>query len=808
MLHRLLLPASLTSLTCLAACGGDDAPPLPDGPTITAFSANPSVVMVGGTVDLSWTTNNAQSVRIFTEADGTLETSNASSGTFKSPPIVAATVFTLEASNGEQRVERSVTVEVEGPTVAPTVDTFEFSPDPVDFGAEFTVTWSVTGASTVRVELDGTEIVNGPEASGTLTRMATRVNGQLLRLEATNAAGMTIRSLPVNVRPPVGTEVEPNDNPNSATLLDPMGVATARLDTVSDVDFFEIMVSEGGWVRAETSDGMGGCQVDTTVELTDGTGTVLAGGRSGNFVLDFSGQVIGACQVIDPRISAGARELPAGVYYVRVSGGTIQNSPRVGDYTLQVTTGESGCGNGIIETGEQCDDGNTADGDACSATCTVPALSSLDSNAPSATVLSGNLDTNGSALIQLDALVASTLVAEVGNPLPGACANQMRLVLLDADLRELGDIGVIPTNGGNYPCGRIDPDRTEMLSGLPAGTYFLRTEAVNGDAVPQYGLRVRLHSGSGCGNGYRENNELCDDGNLGDNDYCRTNCTLNPLPLASAQATLDLDTQFGPFQRVRVTLPTRTNLTAAVTSAGTSTIGNCGVPTFMGLIEPTANVSVIGLSPEGVPNCGGIDQPGADYAADLEAGDYDMVALTSSPSAGGTVTVTAGSVPFGCGNGIFEASTGEQCDDGNTVDSDGCRNDCTENSVRVSEIEPNDALTSANTLSITQGGALTVVSARFGNSNDVDLFQVELSAAGRLELNTYTTEGDRRSCQTVDTVLFLLDEQGDEIANNDDAGSLCSRLVQGSLSPGRYFVAVQPFPNTAAGPYFLDILAN
>ena len=414
----------------------------------------------------------------------------------------------------------------------------------------------------------------------------------------------------------------------------------------------------------------------------------------------------------------------------------------------------------------------TADGDACSGMCTVPALSNVNSGTPTATVLSGSLEMNGSALVQLEAAVASSLVAEVGNPLPGACANPMRLVLLDADLRELGDIGIIPTNGGNYPCGRIDPDRTEMLSALPAGTYFLRAEAVNGDAVPQYGLRIRLHPGGGCGNGYRENTELCDDGNPIETDYCRSNCTLNPLPLGSAQATLNLDTQFGPFHRVRVTLPTRTNLTAAVTSAGTSTTANCGVPTFMGLIQPTTNVSVIGLSPEGVPNCGGIDQPGADYAADLEPGDYDMVALTSSPSAGGTVTVTAGSVPFECGNGIFERSTGEQCDDGNTIDVDGCRNDCTENSVRVAEIEPNNTLTSANTLSVAQGGALTVVSARFSNSTDVDLFQVDLSATGGLELNTYTTEGDRSACQTVDTVLFLLDAQGNEIANNDDAGSL------------------------------------
>jgi cysteine-rich repeat protein len=35
------------------------------------------------------------------------------------------------------------------------------------------------------------------------------------------------------------------------------------------------------------------------------------------------------------------------------------------------TTGGAACGNGVVDTGEQCDDGNTAAGDGCSATCTT-----------------------------------------------------------------------------------------------------------------------------------------------------------------------------------------------------------------------------------------------------------------------------------------------------------------------------------------------------------------------------------------------------------------------------------------------------
>lgn len=809
MLHRSRFSASLATLALLTACG-EDAPPLPDGPLITAFEATPATVEAGSTAELTWTTLNAQSIRIFTEANETLIMSSDGTGTVRTPPLTTRTVFFLEARNGEQVVQEPVTVDVQTPGEAPTVDSFSVSPNPVDFEAEFTVEWAVTGATSVRIALDGTEVVSSAEGSGSFSRMATRANGQLLVLEATNAAGTTTRNLPVNVTPPAGLEVEPNDDPNSATLTDAMGVATARLEA-NDVDFFEVTVAEGGWIRAETTDGMGGCQVDLAVQLTDGAGSVLANGRFGNLIIDGNGQAIGACQIVDPRIAPGARELSAGTYYVRVSAGPITNAPKIGDYTLQVTTGERGCGNAIIETGEQCDDGNTQDGDTCSSMCLVPNLPTISSGDATATVLTGSLEAGGSALVQLDAQVASTLVAEVGNPVAGGCDNQMRLVLLDSTLSELGDIAVIPTNNGNYPCGRIDPDRTAMLSSLATGTYYVRAEAVNGDPVPQYGLRLRVHPGSGCGNGYRETMELCDDGNANDADHCRSDCTLNPLPLATAQATIELDTQFGPFQRVRVRLAERATITATISSAGASSTGNCGVPTFMGLIAPTSDITVIGLSPEGVPNCGGIDQPEATYAADLAAGDYDLVALTSSPSAGGLVTITTAAVPFACGNGILERSTGEACDDGNSIDTDGCRNDCSENSVRVVELEPNDEASTANTLTITAGGALTVVSARFATNTDVDVFEIELPEGASLRANTYTTDGDRTVCQTVDTVMFLLDAQGNEVTNNDDISfpsNLCSRIGLSGLAAGRYFLRVQPYQGSTPGAYFLDILAN
>lgn len=814
--HRQRRPLALAStfwllpLIGVAACG-DDTPSLGDTPAITSFTASANEVESGQTVTLNWATTGADQISITAAPGGEVTTSMMASGSVMSAALTERTAFTLEASGNGMTVRDVVMVDISGPPPPPdppTVTTLSVTPDPVDFNAQFTVTWAVENADTVRITLDGAEIENTMESSGTLMRAASRPEGQLLVLEATNGGGTTSRNLPINVTPPPGLEVEPNDSPASATRVDDMGIATARLES-NDQDYFQIDVVEGGWVRAETSDGRGGCAVDQDMELRDSNGMVLANGIFGEFVLDGNGAAIGACRLIDPRIDDGARSLAAGTYFIRVVSGMFQ--PPVGDYTIQITTGGPGCGNGIIEAGEQCDDGNMTDGDGCSMMCTVPNPQIVTPADGQPTLLSGALPDNGVTLVQLEVSTPGTLVAEVGAPIVGDCTSSMRLVLLDAMFNEIGVISDIPQNNAVYPCGRFDPDRTATESTLAAGTYFLRAEALDGEAVAAHQLMVRLYPGSGCGNGYREQMELCDDGNTDDTDYCNSACNLNPLPVDSARATLNMDSRFGPFQRVRVAVGARTSLTATVTSAGTSTTGNCGVPTFMGLIQPQAAVSVIGLSAPGVPNCGGIDQPASSYAADLAPASYDMVVVTSGPSPGGPVTVSASGINPSCGNGIVEPSNREQCDDGNLVETDACRSDCIENSVRFTETEPNNQINQANQLSVTPGGALTIVSAAFASATDVDIFEVNLPANAQIDLQTYTTDGNRLDCQTVDTILLLVNDQSQIVAQNDDSNGLCSRLQTANtpalqnLAAGQYFVVVQPFQNSAPGSYFLDV---
>src|SRR5690606_3657499 len=61
-------------------------------------------------------------------------------------------------------------------------------------------------------------------------------------------------------------------------------------------------------------------------------------------------------------------------YYVIVDGQNVTGTVQKGRFTLDLTIVPSGCGDTFRVDPEQCDDGNTTDGDGCSSTCTVEEL--------------------------------------------------------------------------------------------------------------------------------------------------------------------------------------------------------------------------------------------------------------------------------------------------------------------------------------------------------------------------------------------------------------------------------------------------
>ncbi|MFO1464421.1 MAG: DUF4215 domain-containing protein [bacterium] len=125
------------------------------------------------------------------------------------------------------------------------------------------------------------------------------------------------------------------------------------------------------------------------------------------------------------------------------------------------------CGNKIVEPGEKCDDGNTADGDGCDSNCTPTGCGNK--------IMSGNEECDDGNLVNEDTCTSQCKLNQCGDGVPG---------------------------GPNEQCDH------GQSNGKP------------GDSC---GADCKLK----CGNAKVEENEECDDGNQSNNDQCLNACELN-----------------------------------------------------------------------------------------------------------------------------------------------------------------------------------------------------------------------------------------------------------------------------------------
>lgn len=138
--------------------------------------------------------------------------------------------------------------------------------------------------------------------------------------------------------------------------------ATAMLGGVlepGEEDTWRVRLSAAAYLLAEVAVGPAAAEcgtTDTTLALRDAQGSPL------DFD-DDSGP--GVCSRLERRVAGLA--LPAGDYALVVAARGIGFVP---DYSMAVRSVPADvCGNGVVEVGESCDDGNTTPGDGCSAVC-------------------------------------------------------------------------------------------------------------------------------------------------------------------------------------------------------------------------------------------------------------------------------------------------------------------------------------------------------------------------------------------------------------------------------------------------------
>jgi cysteine-rich repeat protein len=153
---------------------------------------------------------------------------------------------------------------------------------------------------------------------------------------------------------------EPDDTSATAKPIAFGETQQRSLCGTGDSDWASINVPTARWAgRIETAGATG----DTTIRLRDSNGTIIATDTDSGVDL-FS------------RINVSCRAGGAFTVEVVENGG----DDTIANYTLSLTATPC-CGNGIIDPGEQCDDGNTVAGDCCSSCLADPAHACDDGNA-------------------------------------------------------------------------------------------------------------------------------------------------------------------------------------------------------------------------------------------------------------------------------------------------------------------------------------------------------------------------------------------------------------------------------------------
>jgi len=200
------------------------------------------------------------------------------------------------------------------------------------------------------------------------------------------------------------------------------------------------------------------------------------------------------CGRISPGLNTTARALAAGTYYVDVTAA----AGRTATYTLTVEVlAPTVCANYLLDTGEQCDDGNAASGDGCSASCQLERTEAEANNAFSTANLlrAGAPSTIGASIgtadedwfrVVVGAGQSLTIVTHGGGI--DECGSDSDTVV---DLLGPDGSTVLATDDDDGPgvCSTID---RAQAAGLAAGTYYIRVRPYWSNRTFPYVLSIRV----------------------------------------------------------------------------------------------------------------------------------------------------------------------------------------------------------------------------------------------------------------------------------------------------------------------------
>jgi cysteine-rich repeat protein len=351
-----------------------------------------------------------------------------------------------------------------------------------------------------------------------------------------------------------------------------------------------------------------------------------------------------------------------------------------------------------------------------------------------------------------------------------------------------------------------------------------------------------------CGDGVREGAEVCDDGNAIDADGCSADCsTIEPgffCPTSGPCQALLTDVESEPngdcASPTSVAVPG--SVLASIDPAGeydfftftldqpSSVMIETSGPAGLGSPCPGDTVidlyNTLACTTSVTSNDDGGEGACSLITRDLAAGTYYVrVRGYSATATIANYSVNISATSIVCGNGVREGA--EACDDGNTVNNDGCVADC-------SAIEPNYVCAAPgqpcapvtpetepnNTCAAPNAGSPFTLPATFSGlinaANDFDFYAIDLPAGANLHAEV--TDAAGVDCPA-DLYLEIYNVPActTPSASNDDAGlGLCPLLDSATstsvsnLPAGTYYVKVRAYSTTTVttAPYILSLYLN
>ncbi|QSQ13154.1 DUF4215 domain-containing protein [Myxococcus landrumensis] len=303
------------------------------------------------------------------------------------------------------------------------------------------------------------------------------------------------------------------------------------------------------------------------------------------------------------------------------------------------------CGNGQLNAGEQCDDGNTTAGDGCNASCRVESGHACPTPGQACVATCGNGQLNAGEqcddgnTLGSDGCSAACRI-ESGyecSGAPSACAP-------------------LCGNGQLNPGELCDDGNTNMGDGCSvACTLEL------GASCPTPGQACV----NTCGNGVVNPGEQCDDGNLNPNDGCATECRVEPGYACSRPTNAPSVCVLSCGNNVQDPNETCDD---GNTTSGDGCSSGCGVETgYSCTVAPSVCTTTCGdgfvAGTEACDDGNTVANDGCNATCAVESG-Y----VCTRPTNGASTCTQS------CGNGALNA--GETCDDGNTTAGDGCSGVC------------------------------------------------------------------------------------------------------------------------------------